>query len=184
MRVSDILRSLSRHQPDEAESFDEAALIDEAENILRTAADEGLVEVRKEPGDLYTEYRVTRTGVDSLRASENEHELKSASDSVNEERASASSEDWTGSRLVYVDSAVLGKIRTAARKVCALAKAVNFESEQDRQDVTGLCEALVALCEMARPEVGIIEQITAHPKFKHYAAFIACIATIRGALGL
>jgi archaellum biogenesis ATPase FlaH len=79
---------------------------------------------------------------------------------------------------------VLGKIRVVAGQLQVASQRVNFQNKSDEEDVKGLCDALVGLCKMAQPEISIIDQITSHPKFKHYAALLAFLATIRGALGL
>jgi hypothetical protein len=103
---------------------------------------------------------------------------------VYDEPATADSSDWTGGKLIYIDHRVLSKIRTTAAELRAVARTTNFRSQADKEDVEGLCDALVGLCEMAEPDISLIQQVTSHPKFKAYTAFFVFLATIRGALGI
>lgn len=91
---------------------------------------------------------------------------------------------WTGTHLIYVDGGVLAQIRARSRELQALAHGVNYRSSEDQHDLQRLSDALVSLCDMAQPDVSIIVQILAHPKFKIYASLFAAAATIRGALGI
>jgi hypothetical protein len=93
-------------------------------------------------------------------------------------------ETWTGSRLIHIDSGQWTQIRITARHLQTVSRAINYQSEGDQKDVQGMADALVALCEMAEPDVSLIERILTHPKFRIYAAFVGGIATIRGALGI
>ena len=142
--------------------------------------------------------QLVQDGIVETRWGEREYEgsYRITQDRLYDERVSAEgivpapnapqtdSSDWTGGRLLYVDSLVLGKIRVVAGQLQVASQRVNFQNKSDEEDVKGLCDALVGLCKMAQPEISIIDQITSHPKFKHYAALLAFLATIRGALGL
>lgn len=94
------------------------------------------------------------------------------------------STSWTGARLVLADEAALERIRGLASDLRNRVHATRFESNSDSQDLKGLCDALVAVCDMAEPELSIIEKILNHPKFKLTAALLAAVATLRGALGI
>lgn len=91
---------------------------------------------------------------------------------------------WTGARYVLTDEKVLRDIRVQVSVLRDRVYAIRFESNTDSQDLKSLCDALVSVCEMAEPELGIIERILAHPKFRYSAALIAAVGTIRGALGI
>lgn len=93
-------------------------------------------------------------------------------------------ESWTGTRLIYVDSGQWKSIRIVARQIQTASRDINYESEEDQRDVQGLADALVALCEMAEPDVGLIERLLSHPKFRISAVIVSGIATLRGALGI
>jgi hypothetical protein len=94
------------------------------------------------------------------------------------------SDGWTGAKLVLTDAKIIRRIRVQANELRDLIHSTRFESNSDSQDLKALADALVAVCSMAEPELGIIERITAHPKFRYTAALTAAVATIRGALGI
>jgi len=93
------------------------------------------------------------------------------------------SKTWTGKRLVLVDAELISRIAGNAHQLRNAVHAIEFQSNSDSQDLKGLADALVAVCEMAEPELSIIDQITSHPKFKTYATLVVFVATIRSALG-
>ncbi|MGQ7829011.1 hypothetical protein [Altererythrobacter sp. Z27] len=97
---------------------------------------------------------------------------------------SIDSTTWTGKRLVLADAAVLSTVRLQADQLRERIYSTRFESNVDSQDLKSLADALVAVCAMAEPELGIIERILAHPKFAYTATLAAAVATIRGALGI
>jgi hypothetical protein len=150
--------------------------------ILDEMVEDGLLEVRASDSDFEPFYRATDQGI--YEASYPMGNLVEEHDENEDGSVVRDSIDWTGSRLIHVDNEVLLKIKLTSKKLQAAAHRVNYKSEADRSDVTGLADALAALCEMAEPELTIIEAITAHPKFKMYAALMVFVATIRGALGI
>ena len=92
--------------------------------------------------------------------------------------------NWTGPSHVLTDAKKISQVRDLAFDLKARVATVNFRNEADRVDVQKLVEALVALCQMIEPDLSLIDRVTAHPKFKQYAAISVCVATIRGALGI
>lgn len=156
----------------------------EDKDKLRAALDQlvadGMLERRLEESNHETSYRITQDGIyEATIGAENLVTVDGT-----KKFASTDSLSWTGSKLTYVDLAVLSKIRETARQLQIATRMANFKSQSDKEDIQGLCDALLGLCEMAEPEVDLIDKITSHPKFKHYAAFFVLLATIRGALGL
>jgi hypothetical protein len=98
--------------------------------------------------------------------------------------ANYESSKWTGTQHILVDAQVLSQVRENAKSLRSAVYSIRFESNSESADVKGLADALVHVCDMATPEVGIIDRILASPKFKTYAALMTIIATIRGALGI
>ena len=98
--------------------------------------------------------------------------------------ATVDSRAWTGKRLVLTDEAVLRDLRAKAIELREKVHSIRFESNSDSNDVKGLCDALVAITEMAEPDLTIIERILMHPKFQASAVLMAAVATVRGALGI
>jgi hypothetical protein len=94
------------------------------------------------------------------------------------------STSWTGTRLVLTDEKKIIEINEMARELRDRVYSMHIPNNADSQDLKGLCDALVAVCEMAQPELSIIQQIVNHPKFQMSAALVAAIATLRGALGI
>jgi hypothetical protein len=91
---------------------------------------------------------------------------------------------WTGTQLTHVDSGVLAHIRMQCGELRTLVYEMNYRSAEDQRDLQRLADALVALCDMAQPDISLIVRLLAHPKFKIYATLFAAAATIRGALGI
>jgi hypothetical protein len=91
---------------------------------------------------------------------------------------------WTGKQLVLVDVKIIAEVKAAALKLHSAVHSMRFESNSDSMDLKGLVDALIAICEMAEPEVTIIDRILSNPKFKAYAALLAFVATVRGAAGI
>lgn len=156
----------------------------EDKEAIRTALDQlvtdGMAESRMGEREYENSYRISQDGF--YQATLGSDALVSGVESVSSD--SVRSAAWTGSGLVYIDSAVLEEIRCTARKLKVACSQVNFQNAEDKEDITGLTDALVGLCKMAQPDVTIIDQITSHPKFKQYTALIFFIAAIRGALGI
>jgi hypothetical protein len=162
--------------------YDDDEIEDKEE--LRAALDQlvadGMVESRAGERDYEKSYRISQDGF--YQAVLGPEALVSVAGEASSEPISSTA--WTGSGLIYVDRAVLEEIRRTARKLQVASSQVNYQSIEDKDDITGLTEALVGLCNMAQPDVTIIDQITSHPKFKHYTALLVLIATIRGAFGI
>lgn len=91
---------------------------------------------------------------------------------------------WTGKQYILVDVKVIAEVRRAARQLHDAVHSMHFESNADSMDLKGLVDALISICEMAEPEVSIIDRILSSPKFKAYSTLIAIIATVRGAAGI
>jgi hypothetical protein len=91
---------------------------------------------------------------------------------------------WTGKQLVLVDVTIIAEVKAAALKLHSAVHSMRFESNSDSMDLKGLVDALIAICDMAEPEVTIIDRILSNPKFKTYAALLAFVATVRGAAGI
>jgi hypothetical protein len=91
---------------------------------------------------------------------------------------------WTGTQLVLVDAKIIAKVREGAAELRRVVYTLRIENNAESANLKGLVDALVAICEMAEPEVSVIDRIIASPKFKAYAALMTIIATIRGATGL
>lgn len=91
---------------------------------------------------------------------------------------------WTGKQLILTDEQVISDLRIKVSELRDKVHSMRIESNSDSQDLKGLVEALVSLSDMAAPDLGVIERILAHPKFKIYAALAGGIATIRGMLGI
>lgn len=94
------------------------------------------------------------------------------------------SKNWTGQRLVLVDSETISRVKEMAIELKSTVYSMRFESNSESANLKGLADALVAVCEMAEPEVTIIDRILASPKFKAYSGLVALVATIRGAVGI
>lgn len=94
------------------------------------------------------------------------------------------SSNWTGKQFVLVDAKVIATVQKTARELHTTIYAMRFESNEESFNLKGLADALVAICEMAEPDVTIIDRILASPKFKAYASLLALVATIRGAIGI
>jgi hypothetical protein len=95
-----------------------------------------------------------------------------------------SSSKWTGSRLILVDSEVIARVKVMANELHQRVHSMRFESNSDSFDLKALADAFVSICEMAEPEITIMDRILASPKFKAYAGLFAFVATIRGAIGI
>lgn len=93
------------------------------------------------------------------------------------------SSSWTGAQFVLVDVSKLTEVRCLARQLQDAVDRIAFESNSASANVKGLVSALIAICEMAEPEVSVIQRILASPNFKAYASLVTIIATIRGAIG-
>jgi hypothetical protein len=93
------------------------------------------------------------------------------------------SKEWTGGQFVLIDPVVITQVKTRAVELREAVYAMRFESNSESQNLKGLVDALVAVCNMAEPEVTVIERILASPKFKTYAALFGIVAMIRGAIG-
>ncbi|MEO9657206.1 hypothetical protein [Qipengyuania citrea] len=91
---------------------------------------------------------------------------------------------WTGRKLVLTDEKIIRQLQKEAKVLRDRIYATRFESNSDSQDLKSLADALVAISDMAEPDLSIIDRILAHPKFRYSAALMAAVATIRGALGI
>ena len=94
------------------------------------------------------------------------------------------SDKWTGSKLVLTDAKVIREVRSQSRTLRDRIYETRFESNSDSHDLKSLADALVSICEMAEPDLMILDRILSHPKFQMTAMLIAAVATIRGAVGL
>jgi predicted transcriptional regulator len=91
---------------------------------------------------------------------------------------------WTGSvEYVQIEGRAWLNIKNAIFDLKARVEITNFRNEDDRRDIEGLANALVAISEMAEPDLTLIDRITSHPKFRIYGALFVFVETIRGALG-
>lgn len=104
-------------------------------------------------------------------------------DSSNLEIAIDSS-TWTGTQFVLTDAKVIKSVKDTAVELRNTIYSMHFPSNSETENLQKLADALVAICEMAEPEVSIIDRILASPKFKAYARLVVLVATIRGALGI
>ncbi|MBN2128930.1 MAG: hypothetical protein JW741_05510 [Sedimentisphaerales bacterium] len=176
--------SLNAHniedQRDVYDTGDFAITMDQIRSALDQLVLEGFAESFRGERDNEASYRISQDGY--YQAAVDSGQIQPTRDET--EPAVVSAEAWTGSRRIYVDSGVLAEIRKTSKQLQVASRNVNYLSEEDARDIRGLTDALVGLCEMAQPELGIIDQITAHPKFKIYAALVVFISTIRGALGI
>ena len=91
---------------------------------------------------------------------------------------------WTGPRMILTDQRVVREISALSKELRNRVYATRFESNVDSQDLKSLTDALVAICDMAEPELTVIARILSHPKFQLTASLVAAVATIRGALGI
>ena len=91
---------------------------------------------------------------------------------------------WTGTQWVLVDAKVIAKVKKSSALLRKTVYDLRIENNAEKANLVGLVDALVAICEMAEPEVSVIDRILASPKFKKYVALVAMIATIRGAIGI
>ncbi len=91
---------------------------------------------------------------------------------------------WTGPQSILIDLKTWLQVKKTVIELQVQCRATNFQSEQDRQDIQALADALASVCKMAEPDPTLIDMITANPKFKAYAALAVFVATIRGALGI
>ena len=176
--------------------------LDDIAKVLEQFVEEGLAEKAEAGMSVYeTPIRLTDQGIYEKSFSSDDGDepplvvsVPSPDDAISGSTASeptltyhpppADSTRWTGSTLQYVDSSVLADIRRAAAEIRQLAYRINYQSDEDASDLRGLADALVALCDMAVPDVSVIARILAHPKFRTYTALFAAAATIRGALGI
>ena len=90
---------------------------------------------------------------------------------------------WTGKQLILTDERVISELRIKVSELRDTVHLMRIESNSDSQDLKGLVEALVNLCDMAAPDLGVIERILAHPKFKLTASLVNAASAIRGLLG-
>jgi hypothetical protein len=95
-----------------------------------------------------------------------------------------STDAWTGGRLVLTDERVLREVRSQANALRERIYETHFQSNSDSHDLKSLADALVSICNMAEPDLTILDRILRHPKFQITAALIAAVATIRGAVGI
>ncbi|MCA1661306.1 MAG: hypothetical protein LC648_03745, partial [Novosphingobium sp.] len=103
---------------------------------------------------------------------------------LNETRKGYDSSSWIGQRYVLTDASVIYELKARAHDLRDIVYATKFTSNSDSQDLKKLCDALVDICEMAEPELSIIDRILRHPKFCYSVALMGAVATIRGALGI
>ena len=91
---------------------------------------------------------------------------------------------WTGKRLILADEKAIIELRVRASELRDRIYLIKFESNSDSQDLKALAEALVSVCEMAEPDLGLVERIISHPTFRLYSGVINFVSAVRGAIGL
>ena len=161
------------------ESFGETEDVSE---VLDMLAFNRMIDAESKSRPTFEGFFITEEGIEFLRRPD---QFEVIDGDINRRKvAKVDATAWTGKRLILTDERVIRDLRIKVSELRDKVLTMRIESNSDSQDIKALVEALVDLCEMAAPDLGLIERILSHPKFKLSAKLVAGVAGVRGAIGI